>query len=72
MVYYIEIDNITKKVIIMEQMPFEKGRELERQIEKFFLLHGYQTKKNVHLEGKSGGKHEIDIGKLQHLFQKSS
>lgn len=45
----------------MEQMPFEKGRELERQIEKFFLIHGYQTKKNVHLEGKSGGKHEIDI-----------
>jgi hypothetical protein len=39
----------------------EKGRELEEKIEKYFQLHGYQTKRNVVLEGKSGGKHEIDI-----------
>jgi Holliday junction resolvase len=39
----------------------EKGHELERKIEKFFQLNGYKTHRNVTLEGKSGGKHEIDI-----------
>jgi len=45
----------------MEKTPLEKGHELERKIEKFFQLHEYQTKRNVYFEGKSGGKHEIDI-----------
>jgi hypothetical protein len=47
--------------MIKEKEPFEKGRELEEKIERYFRLHGYQTKRNVILEGKSGGKHEIDI-----------
>lgn len=45
----------------MDKMPLEKGHELERKIEKFFQLHEYQTKRNVILEGKTGGKHEVDI-----------
>ena len=40
---------------------YEKGRMLEKKIEKFFQLNGYKTKRNVVLEGRSGGKHEIDI-----------
>ena len=40
---------------------YEKGRMLERKIEKFFQLNGYKTKRNVILEGRSGGEHEIDI-----------
>lgn len=39
----------------------EKGQELERKIESFFQLNGYKTQRNVVLEGKSGGKHEIDV-----------
>ena len=39
----------------------EKGQELEKKIESFFQLNGYKTQRNVVLEGKSGGKHEIDI-----------
>jgi len=39
----------------------EKGHELEIKIEKFFQLNGYSTQRNIVLEGKSGGKHEIDI-----------
>lgn len=50
-----EIGKETKKI------PLEKGHELERKIEKFFQLNGYATQRNVVLEGKSGGKHEIDI-----------
>ncbi len=42
-------------------MTIEKGYELEKKIEKFFQLNGYMTKRNVSLEGKSGGKHEVDI-----------
>ena len=48
-------------MIIMNNMPLEKGHELEKKIEKFFQLHEYQTKRNVFLEGKSGGNHELDI-----------
>jgi len=40
---------------------YEKGHELEKKMEEFFRLNGYSTKRNVVLEGKSGGKHEIDI-----------
>ncbi|XOB40577.1 MAG: restriction endonuclease [Candidatus Nealsonbacteria bacterium] len=39
----------------------KKGHELEEKVEKYFQLNGYQTKRNVVLEGKSGGRHEIDI-----------
>ncbi|MEM5834252.1 MAG: restriction endonuclease [Candidatus Aenigmatarchaeota archaeon] len=39
----------------------DKGKQLELKIEKYFQLNGYQTKRNIVLEGKSGGKHEIDI-----------
>jgi hypothetical protein len=45
----------------MKKEPLEKGHELERKIEKFFQLNNYATQRNVVLEGKSGGKHEIDI-----------
>lgn len=39
----------------------EKGQELESKIERFFQLKGYKTQRNIVLEGKSGGKHEIDV-----------
>ncbi|MEM3516905.1 MAG: restriction endonuclease [Candidatus Aenigmatarchaeota archaeon] len=39
----------------------EKGRELESKIERFFQFNGYKTQRNVILEGKSGGKHEVDV-----------
>lgn len=39
----------------------EKGHQLESKIERYFIVHGYETKRNVILEGKSGGKHEVDI-----------
>lgn len=39
----------------------DKGRELEKQVADFFTLHGYTTKRNVILEGRSGGKHEVDV-----------
>lgn len=42
-------------------MALEKGHELESKIEKFFQINGYRTRRNVVLEGRSGGKHEIDI-----------
>lgn len=45
----------------MNKTPSEKGYELERKMEKVFQLNGYKTKRNVVLEGKSGGRHEIDI-----------
>lgn len=38
-----------------------KGRELERQIERFFHAGGYETERNVIAAGKSGGRHEIDV-----------
>ena len=45
----------------MKKESSEKGRGLEEKIEKYFQLNGYQTRRNVILEGKSGGRHEIDI-----------
>jgi Holliday junction resolvase len=44
-----------------KKMPLEKGHELERKMERFFQLNGYTTQRNIILEGKSGGKHEVDI-----------
>lgn len=42
-------------------LPVDKGRELERQIAEFFALNGYQPHQNVVLEGRSGGRHELDV-----------
>jgi len=42
-------------------MALEKGHELESKIERFFQINGYRTKRNIIVEGKSGGKYEIDI-----------
>ncbi len=42
-------------------LPTDKGRELERKIAEFFALNGYQTQRNVVLEGRSGGRHELDV-----------
>jgi hypothetical protein len=39
----------------------EKGRQLEERIGAFFALNGYETQRNVILEGRSGGRHEIDV-----------
>jgi hypothetical protein len=38
-----------------------KGHALEAEIETFFSLSGYQARRNVLLEGRSGGRHEIDV-----------
>jgi len=42
-------------------MSYEKGHKLEEEVEKYFQLNGYETKRNVVIEGNSGAKHEIDI-----------
>lgn len=39
----------------------DKGRLLEEGIEAFFRQHGYETRRNLILEGRSGGRHEIDV-----------
>jgi hypothetical protein len=39
----------------------DKGAALERSIEQFFIESGYETQRNVILEGRSGGRHEIDV-----------
>lgn len=39
----------------------DKGHELERQIGEFFALSGYAVRRNVISEGRSGGKHELDV-----------
>ena len=36
-------------------------RALEEQVEAFFASSGYTTQRNVVLEGRSGGRHEIDV-----------
>ncbi|OYT41670.1 MAG: hypothetical protein B6U78_02645 [Candidatus Aenigmarchaeota archaeon ex4484_224] len=38
-----------------------KGKLFEDLVEEIFKNQGYQTKRNLILEGKSGAKHEIDI-----------
>jgi Holliday junction resolvase len=42
-------------------LPQEKGQELERQIADFFASNGYTVARNAILEGRSGGRHEIDV-----------
>ncbi|MGH9892704.1 MAG: restriction endonuclease, partial [bacterium] len=44
----------------MEPLP-GKGRLLEERIATFLAGNGYSTKQNVFLEGRSGGRHEIDV-----------
>jgi hypothetical protein len=39
----------------------EIGRRLEQQIAAFFRVHGYEASCNQVLEGRSGGRHEIDV-----------
>jgi hypothetical protein len=39
----------------------EKGAELEQRIETYFQINGYDTRRDVILEGRSGGKHEVDV-----------
>lgn len=38
-----------------------KGHELERELEEYFKSIGYLTQRNISLEGKSGGSHEVDV-----------
>ncbi len=45
----------------MKDLRLKKGRKLEDLIAKFFAINGYKVNKNILLEGKSGGKHEIDV-----------
>ena len=42
-------------------MSYEKGHRFEEEIEKYFQLNGYETQRNVVIEGNSGAKHEIDV-----------
>lgn len=39
----------------------DKGHDLEAEIERFFAANGYETARNLMLEGRSGGRHEIDV-----------
>lgn len=39
----------------------ETGRRLEQEIAAFFTAHGYATACNQVIEGRSGGRHEVDI-----------
>lgn len=41
--------------------PAEVGRQLEQRIAVFFGTHGYHARCNEILEGRSGGRHEIDV-----------
>lgn len=41
--------------------PLEPGRPLERSIERFLALNGYSCRRNAVLEGRSGGRHEVDV-----------
>lgn len=38
-----------------------KGKDLEDRIEAYFKRAGYDTKRNVFLDGRSGARHEVDI-----------
>src|SRR4051794_10162837 len=39
----------------------EVGRDLEQRIAAFFGQNGYTTQCNAFVEGRSGGRHEIDV-----------
>ena len=38
-----------------------RGADLERRIEQYLTLHGYACRRNVVAEGRSGGRHEVDV-----------
>ncbi|MFB0544105.1 MAG: restriction endonuclease, partial [Asgard group archaeon] len=42
-------------------MSYEKGHRFEEEIEQYFQLNGYETQRNVVIEGNFGAKHEIDV-----------
>jgi Holliday junction resolvase len=37
------------------------GRRLEQDVAEFFRAHGYEVRRNEVLEGRSGGRHEVDV-----------
>ncbi len=37
------------------------GADLERRIEQYLSLHGYACLRNAVVEGRSGGRHEVDV-----------
>jgi hypothetical protein len=41
--------------------PADQGRLLERRVADHFAAAGYLTRRNVVLEGRSGGRHEVDV-----------
>jgi hypothetical protein len=38
-----------------------RGADLERRIEQYLTLHGYACRRNAIVEGRSGGRHEVDV-----------
>jgi Restriction endonuclease len=38
-----------------------RGADLERRIEQYLTLHGYACRRNAVVEGRSGGRHEVDV-----------
>jgi hypothetical protein len=38
-----------------------RGADLERRIEQYLSLHGYACRRNALLDGRSGGRHEVDV-----------
>ena len=38
-----------------------RGADLERRIEQYLSLHGYACRRNAVLDGRSGGRHEVDV-----------
>ena len=38
-----------------------RGGDLERLVEEYFASSGYETERNVVREGRSGGRHELDV-----------
>ena len=38
-----------------------RGADLERRIEQYLSLHGYACRRNAVVDGRSGGRHEVDV-----------
>lgn len=47
--------------VLLVQRGALQGRELEQQVAAYFRAHGYEVSCNVILEGRSGGRHEVDV-----------
>ena len=43
-----------------------KGAELEQQVGSYFAANGYSVEYNLVREGRSGGRHEIDVLATKH------